>query len=138
VALRSIRYSSTNRRCFGFNALLSPPVVAASQPQIAKPAAALAGRVCHPHFLIVSLGTTNSVTQATHGLGKFAAARVGSPIEALLSERLIVGTERITPALRSAASVSSSCFDWFVFDPKRNYRLVQINAPQAVDLGTFL
>jgi hypothetical protein len=39
------------------------------------------GGSLHPHFLIVPLGTTNSVTQATHGLGKFAAAPVVSPFE---------------------------------------------------------
>jgi hypothetical protein len=45
------------------------------------PAAALAGRVFQPHFSIVPLGTTVSVTLATRALGKFPAAPVVSPFE---------------------------------------------------------
>ena len=70
-----------------------------------------------PHFLIVSFGTTISVTQATHGLGKFPAARVVSPFEILPNDALNVRIERISPASRLRIDVSRSGLDEFVSDP---------------------
>jgi hypothetical protein len=45
------------------------------------------GGSSQPHFLIVSLGTTNNVTQATHGVGKFHTESVADFLVVTIRKR---------------------------------------------------